>query len=142
MLNFGASKPRVGGARAPGPPLDPHLGHEHVIFANFSQKLHEIEKIWTPGGGAYKILLCRSATDFYPSSTPPTPMAQNFLNFVLLSKSGKFAGVGGCGRQSRNPVSIPIILQLWAVKIYGHRTLADVCVCGGGGGSKREPGHL
>ena len=26
MLNFGASKPRVGGgARAPGPPLDPHL---------------------------------------------------------------------------------------------------------------------
>ena len=25
MLNFGASKPRVGGARAPGPPPDPHL---------------------------------------------------------------------------------------------------------------------
>ena len=26
MLNFGASKPRVrGGARPPGPPLDPHL---------------------------------------------------------------------------------------------------------------------
>ena len=25
MLNFGASKSRVGGVRAPGPPLDPHL---------------------------------------------------------------------------------------------------------------------
>ena len=32
-------------------------------FAKFSQKLHEIERIWTPrGGGASKILLCRSAT--------------------------------------------------------------------------------
>ena len=32
-------------------------------FAKFSQKLHEIERIWTPGGGASKILLCRSATE-------------------------------------------------------------------------------
>ena len=33
-------------------------------FAKFSQKLHEIERIWTPRGGrASKILLCRSATD-------------------------------------------------------------------------------
>ena len=33
-------------------------------FAKFSQKLHEIERIWTPGegGGASKILLCRFAT--------------------------------------------------------------------------------
>ena len=32
-------------------------------FAKISQKLHEIERIWTPGGGrASKILLCRSAT--------------------------------------------------------------------------------
>ena len=33
-------------------------------FAKFSQKLHEIERIWTPGGRgrASKILLCRSAT--------------------------------------------------------------------------------
>ena len=32
-------------------------------FAKFSQKLHEIERIWTQGwGGACKILLCRSAT--------------------------------------------------------------------------------
>ena len=30
-------------------------------FAKFAQKLHEIERIWT-GGGASKILLCRSAT--------------------------------------------------------------------------------
>ena len=32
-------------------------------FAKFSQKLHEIERIWTGGvGRASKILLCRSAT--------------------------------------------------------------------------------
>ena len=31
-------------------------------FAKISQKLHEIERIWTPRGGASKILLCRSAT--------------------------------------------------------------------------------
>ena len=31
-------------------------------FAKFSQKLHEIERIWTLKGGASKILLCRSAT--------------------------------------------------------------------------------
>ena len=31
-------------------------------FAKFSQKLHEIERIWTPRGGrASKMLLCRSA---------------------------------------------------------------------------------
>ena len=35
-------------------------------FAKFPQKLHEIERIWTPEGGrgASKILLCRSATGF------------------------------------------------------------------------------
>ena len=31
-------------------------------FAKISQKLHEIERIWTPGGRMSKILLCRSAT--------------------------------------------------------------------------------
>ena len=31
MLNFGASKPRVGGGPGPrGPPLDPHLKTEHL----------------------------------------------------------------------------------------------------------------
>ena len=35
-------------------------------LAKFSQKLHEIERIWTPRGGrASKILLCRSATDMF-----------------------------------------------------------------------------
>ena len=32
MLNFGASKPRVeGGARAPGPPPDPHLTSDAML---------------------------------------------------------------------------------------------------------------
>ena len=42
------------------------MGAPTYDFAKFSQKLHEIEIIWTPGEGeghgASKILLCRSAT--------------------------------------------------------------------------------
>ena len=37
--------PRGGGANSPG-------GAPTYDFAKFSQKLHEIERIWTPGGGA------------------------------------------------------------------------------------------
>ena len=33
-------------------------------FSEFSLILHEIERIWTRGRGASKILLCRSATDW------------------------------------------------------------------------------
>ena len=40
----------------------PRGGAPIFDFAKFSQKLHEIERIWTPGGS--KILLCRSATAF------------------------------------------------------------------------------
>ena len=49
--------PRGGGANSPG-------GAPTYDFVKISQKLHEIERIWTPGGGgrASKILLCRSAT--------------------------------------------------------------------------------
>ena len=36
--------PRGGGANSPG-------GAPTYDFAKFSQKLHEIERIWTPGGG-------------------------------------------------------------------------------------------
>ena len=37
--------PRGGGANSPG-------GAPTYDFAKFSQKLHEIERIWTRGGGA------------------------------------------------------------------------------------------
>ena len=37
--------PRGGGANSPG-------GAPTYDFAKFSQKVHEIERIWTPGGGA------------------------------------------------------------------------------------------
>ena len=40
-------------------------------FAKFSQKLHEIERIWTPGWRASKILLCRSATARLTSQESP-----------------------------------------------------------------------
>ena len=36
-------------------------------FPKFSQKLHEIERIWTRGGHTSKFLLCRSATGIYVS---------------------------------------------------------------------------
>ena len=36
--------PRGGGANSPG-------GAPTYDFAKISQKLHEIERIWTPGGG-------------------------------------------------------------------------------------------
>ena len=45
---------RGGGANSPG-------GAPTYDFAKFSQKLHDIERIWT-GGRVSKILLCRSAT--------------------------------------------------------------------------------
>ena len=48
--------PRGGGANSPG-------GAPTYDFAKFSQKLHEIERVWTPRGRASKILLCRSATE-------------------------------------------------------------------------------
>ena len=51
--------PRGGGANSPGG------GAPTYNFAKISQKLHEMERIWTPGGGggrASKILLCRSTT--------------------------------------------------------------------------------
>ena len=40
----------------------PSNGAPTYDFAKYSQKLHEIERIWTPGR-ASKILLCRSATE-------------------------------------------------------------------------------
>ena len=55
--------PRGGGANSPG-------GAPTYDFAKISQKLHEIERIWAPGGGrASKILLCRSATGHGPLFT-------------------------------------------------------------------------
>ena len=37
--------PRGGGANSPG-------GHQHTNLPHFPQKLHEIERIWTPRGAA------------------------------------------------------------------------------------------
>ena len=41
--------PRGGGANSPG-------GAPTYDFAEISQKLHEIERIWTPGGGGARPL--------------------------------------------------------------------------------------
>ena len=40
--------PRGGGANSPG-------GRQHTILPNFPKKVHEIERIWTPGGGEGRV---------------------------------------------------------------------------------------
>ena len=66
--------PRGGGANSPG-------GAPTYDFAKFSQKLHEIERIWAPRGGrASKILLCRSATG---NLSFPIGYQQNSQNIEL-----------------------------------------------------------
>ena len=40
-------------------------GEPTYDFAKFPQKLHEIERIWTPGGGASLAPSLRSATVYY-----------------------------------------------------------------------------
>ena len=49
--------PRGGGADSPG-------GCQHTILPNFPKKLHEIERIWVPGGHAPLAPPLRSATAF------------------------------------------------------------------------------
>ena len=70
--------PRRGGANSPGeaPTYD---------FAKISQKLHEIERIWTPRGGrASKILLCRSATGYCEMMIPsPVQVKPQMMLWVM-----------------------------------------------------------
>ena len=54
--------PRGGGANFPGGALT-------YEFAKFSQKLHEIERIWTPGGGCVPGAPLRS----------PLPLIHHFI---------------------------------------------------------------
>ena len=84
--------PRGGGTNSPGG------GAPTYDFAKFSQKLHEIERIWAPGGGgrASKILLCRSATGVYPGGVCPrgvsayhTPPEKIFDMNIRISFSPK-----------------------------------------------------
>ena len=47
--------PRGGGANSPG-------GCQHTILPNFPKNCMKLKEFGLPGGGASKILLCRSAT--------------------------------------------------------------------------------
>ena len=64
LLNFRRSQWRIQDfPEVRSPNLRGGGGAPTYDFAKFSQKLHEIERTWTPGGGAcIHILLCRSAT--------------------------------------------------------------------------------
>ena len=55
--------PRGGGANSPG-------GAPTYDFAKISQKLHEIERIWTPGGARVPRAPLRSATAVYLCARP------------------------------------------------------------------------
>ena len=71
----------------------PSNGAPTYDFAKYSQKLHEIERIWTPGR-ATKILLCRSATEncmkmkeFGSRGDSPRSVTALFFNERKLSSS-------------------------------------------------------
>ena len=56
---------------------------QHTILQKFPQKLHEIERIWTPRRGrASKILLCRSATALL-SNTQCDAFGLSVFNIIL-----------------------------------------------------------
>ena len=75
--------PRGGEANSRG-------GRQHTDFVKISQKLHEIERIWTPRGErASKILLCRSATgnenNNHTETNFPEWTCSRKLNYMLKS---------------------------------------------------------
>ena len=81
----------------------PEEGAPTYDFAKFSQKLHEIERIWTRGG-ASKILLCRSATAFSPDlfSLCLTHASSKFSKFVYPLLGISLLGVNFKGNQIMN----------------------------------------
>ena len=61
---------------------DPGFPPGGGVNTQFSQKLHEIERIWKPGGGggggrAFKILLCRSTNWYVELSEVRNPLSLN-----------------------------------------------------------------
>ena len=69
--------PRGGGTNSPG-------GAPTYDFAKFSQKLHEIERIWTLGGVSPK---------FYYVDPPLTTIVKPSKNFLTSSKKGKLLNI-------------------------------------------------
>ena len=86
--------PRGGGINSPG-------GAPTYNFVKFSQKLYEIERIWTPGGCTSKILLCRSATD----------VVRTFVKFKHIAMCVLFDMTRG---SVQNPeLGMQDVLKLW-----------------------------
>ena len=85
----------------PPPPADPRFpevgaptprgGRQHKILAKFPKNCMKLKEFGPPGGGAFKILLCRSAT-------APPPQAQNsslaFKLYFFLSMKTCLSGSG------------------------------------------------
>ena len=62
-------------------------------FAKFCQRLHEIEIIWTPGGRASKILLCRSATAHCTEKHPSPRSMIKLVHYELRTVGKRAVGI-------------------------------------------------
>ena len=114
-----------------------HGGRQHTIFSKISQKLHEIERIWTPGVCVPCVPPLRSATGFDPwewcyhchrhlqgvtrDLIDPYPLGPNSRQFSLQFW-GNFLGVipkgSGAPTTSDNPWSWPSVRLIC---IHGSR---------------------
>ena len=91
-------------------------------FAKFFQKLHEIERIWTPRGERVsKILLCRSATGFNQSHQ--LTKFSELLEQNLLHKSAALFLTAQC----RNHKVKFFLQNKKEFQSNGNRRLADRC---------------
>ena len=112
-------------------------GRQHTILPIFPKNCMKLKE-FGPSGGASKILLCRSATDYYPSTTPPPLWPRIFLTSFHSANLAKLRGEGGAN---------PVILfhHPYYPATTGSKNIWtepwQMCVGGGeAGGSKRESG--
>ena len=95
-------------------------------FAKFSQKLHEIERIWTPRGGrASKILLCRSATgsvDVIRISVDVIKM--NLVSLGVIVSRPKQVSLRFSLKSNPGCVVVIVVSFLWHPFCYDHQACA------------------
>ena len=109
-------------------------GHQHTILPNFPKNCMKLKEFGPRG--ASKILLCRSATDYYPSTTPPPLWPRNFLTSFHSANLAKLRGEGGAN---------PVILfhHPYYPATTGSKNIWtepwQMCVWGGGGGRQEDP---
>ena len=91
--------------------------------SRFCQKLHEIERIWTPGGHASKILLCRSATGYASYWNAFWLANACILSKFYSSVQYPVADLGGVP-----PVCAPLRPKLFSISCSFSQNLAKLYV--------------